>query len=160
MNPVPDEQAELSTRTVTSSGRRPGASATERKRRQRERDQQPIYETEDWRLFTELAALPQKAGCQPAYLREIVLKELVDNAPDAGARVSLDHAGDIWIVCDDGPGLDPADVPRLFCVNRPLRSSKLRRHRCAACWVTDCGLWSALSLHSRAFSLSRPVAIV
>jgi hypothetical protein len=77
---------------VTSSGRRPGASATERKRRQRERDQQPIYETEDWRLFTELATLPQKAGCQPAYLREIVLKELVDNAPDAGARVSLDQA--------------------------------------------------------------------
>ena len=28
---------------------------------------------------------------------------------------------------DNGPGLDPADVPRLFAVNRPLLSSKRRR---------------------------------
>jgi hypothetical protein len=69
----------------------------------------------------------KKAGCQPAYLGEIVLKELVDNALGAGANVSLDHDGDAWIVCDDGPGLDPADVPRLFCVNRALLSSKLKR---------------------------------
>jgi hypothetical protein len=78
-------------------------------------------------LFTDLATLPQKAGCQPAYLGEVVLKELVDNALDTGANVSLDHIDDTWIVADDGPGLDPADVPRLFSVNRPLLSSKLKR---------------------------------
>ena len=33
----------------------------------------------------------------------------------------------LWIVADNGPGLDSDDVPRLFCVNRPLLSSKLKR---------------------------------
>jgi DNA topoisomerase VI subunit B len=60
-------------------------------------------------------------------LGEIVPKELVDNALDAGANVSLGHDGDTWIVSDDGPGLDPVDVPRLFSVNRALLSSKLKR---------------------------------
>jgi hypothetical protein len=49
-----------------------------------------MYETEDWRLFTDLATLPQKAGCHPAYLGEIVLKELTDNGFDNGGTVSLD----------------------------------------------------------------------
>jgi hypothetical protein len=71
--------------------------------------------------------LPQKAGCQPHHLRSIVLKELVDNALDAGAAATLDRDGGTWVVSDDGPGLDPEDVPRLFAVNRPLLSSKLIR---------------------------------
>ena len=123
MSAPPDQQAEPPARAVTSaSRRRPGTPAAERKRRQRqrEREQKLIYETEDWRLFTDLATLPQKAGCQPEDLRKIVLKELVDNALDAGAAVSLDHADGAWVVTDDGPGLDPAEVPRLFAVNRPL----------------------------------------
>jgi hypothetical protein len=127
MSGKPGQQVESSMRAVTPAGRRVGRSAAERKRHQRERERQLIYETEDWRLYTDLATLPQKAGCQPAYLGEIVLKELVDNALDAGANVSLDHAGDTWIVTDDGPGIDPADVPCLFSVNRPLVSSKLKR---------------------------------
>ena len=127
MSDAADQQAESATRAVTSSGRRGGTTAAERKRRQRQREQQLIYETEDWRLFTDLATLPQKAGCQPAYLGEIVLKELVDNALDAGGSVSLTYTDDAWIVSDDGPGLDPAEVPRLFSVNRPLLSSKLKR---------------------------------
>jgi hypothetical protein len=32
-----------------------------------------------------------------------------------------------FTVCDDGPGIDPDEVPRLFAVNRPLLSSKLKR---------------------------------
>lgn len=112
---------------MTSPGRRPGTSAAERKRRQRQRDQSLSYETEDWRLFTDLGTLPQKAGCQPADLRKVVLKELVDNALDAGATVSLERNENTWIVTDNGSGLDPADVPRLFSVNRPLLSSKLVR---------------------------------
>src|SRR3954454_22026930 len=102
-----DQQAESATRAVTSSLRRPGTSATKRKRRQRERDKQLIYETEDWRLFTDRTTLPQKAGCQPHHLGEIVLKELVDNALDAVANVCLDCVDRTWIVSDDGPGLDP-----------------------------------------------------
>src|ERR1700712_260168 len=102
MTKLSDQQAESPSRAVTSKSRRPGTSAAERKRQQRERErgQQLIYETEDWRLFTDRATLPQKAGCQPAYLGEVVLKELVDNALDAGANVSLDHDADTWIVCD------------------------------------------------------------
>jgi hypothetical protein len=59
-----------------------------------------------------------------------VLKELVDNALDAGARkVSLtwDRKSHSYSISDDGAGVDPAAVPELFAVNRPLLSSKLKR---------------------------------
>lgn len=110
---------------VTSEGRAVGAASAERKRRQRKREL--IYERDDWQLFLDLATLPQKAGCYPFQLNQIVLKELVDNALDAGANVSLEYIGDQWIVHDDGPGINPADVPKLFSINRPLLSSKLVR---------------------------------
>ena len=58
-----------------------------------------------------------------------MLRELVDNALDAGAKVSLvrtiDHE---WVVTDNGPGIDPTDIPRLFSINRPLVSTKLPRY--------------------------------
>jgi hypothetical protein len=99
----------------------------ERKRLQRQRQSPIVYERDDWQLFIDPATLPQKAGCQPDDLPALVLKELVDNALDAGARVTLDHDGAQWIVSDDGPGIGPQQVPELFAVNRPLRSSKLKR---------------------------------
>ena len=121
----PDQQSP--DRTVTS-GRRPGTPAIERKRQQRERDRAALlYERDDWQLFLDPATLPQKAGCQPSRLREIVLKEVVDNALDCGAGVTLQQVEDVWIIADDGPGLDPSDVVRLFAVNRPLASSKYLR---------------------------------
>jgi hypothetical protein len=130
---LPVQQANPAPRPVTS-GRRAGTSAAERKRQQRARERaeraQPtelVYETADWKLFTDRETLPQKAGCQPKDIRKVVLKELVDNALDAGARVSLDLVDGVWVAADDGPGIDPALVPELFAVNRPLRSSKLRR---------------------------------
>jgi hypothetical protein len=115
--------------TVTS-GRKPGKSAAERKRLQRlrERETAPIfYSTPDWRVFTSWQTLQQKAGCQPDKLRKIIIKELVDNALDAGANVSLEFVDGTWMITDDGAGLDPDDVPHLFCVNRSLQSTKLRR---------------------------------
>ena len=121
------QQGQSHVRTVTS-GRRPGTPAAERKRQQRARDNAALlFEREDWRLFVDPATLPQKAGCQPENLRQIVLRELVDNALDEGAQATLKQAGRGWIIADDGPGLDPADVPRLFAVNRPLLSRKRRR---------------------------------
>jgi hypothetical protein len=51
-----------------------------------------------------------------------VLKELVDNALDTGATVTLERCpgGAFgYIIRDDGPGI--------FAVNRPLLSSKLKR---------------------------------
>jgi hypothetical protein len=98
-----------------------------RKRLQRERQQPIVYERDDWQLFLNPETLPQKAGCQPDHLAALVLKELVDNALDAGAVATVDLVGGHWIVRDDGPGIDPAQIPDLFAVNRPLRSSKLKR---------------------------------
>jgi hypothetical protein len=106
-------------------------AAAERKRLERDRRKAApiIHETADWRLFLDPETLPQKAGCQPDDIGKVVLKELVDNALDAGASVTVQHAPEsrLWIVTDNGPGLDPDDVARLFCVNRPLLSSKLKR---------------------------------
>jgi Histidine kinase-, DNA gyrase B-, and HSP90-like ATPase len=111
-----------------TSARRAGTPAAVRKRQQRDRECALIFEHADWALFLDPATLPQKAGCQPENLRQIVLRELVDNALDAGAHVTLQqHEEALWIVTDDGPGLDPAEVPLLFSVNRPLLSSKRRR---------------------------------
>ncbi len=107
-------------------------SAAERKRRQRERERNAealIYERSDWQLFCDPASLPQKAGCLPHEIAVVVLKELVDNAldHDPDGEVELRHEGKWWIVTDTGPGIAPEQVPKLFCVNRPLLSSKLRR---------------------------------
>jgi hypothetical protein len=99
----------------------------ERKRLQRTRQERIVYQTEDWRLFLDPTTLPQKAGCQPDELAGLVLKELVDNALDAGAQVTLSNDGAHWIVADDGSGIEPDQVAELFAVNRPLRSSKLIR---------------------------------
>jgi hypothetical protein len=109
------------------------ATAAERMRRMRARKKAatapPIYyETADWQLFVDQQTLPQKAGCEPNELGRVVLKELVDNALDGGAgKVTLDGDTTRCIVTDDGPGIDPHDVPRLFAVNRPLISSKMKR---------------------------------
>jgi signal transduction histidine kinase len=90
------------------------------------RHQQLMTETPDWALFLDPEKLQQKAGCQPHHLRQLVLREIVDNALDVGAQVTLRQEGDVWVVTDNGPGLDPAMVPELFAVNRSLRSNKAR----------------------------------
>ena len=94
MRPIVGQQGQSRGRTVTSA-RRPGTLAAERKRQQRARDNAALlFERDDWLLFIDAATLPQKAGCQPENLRQIVLRELVDNALDAGAqarRQRLDH---------------------------------------------------------------------
>jgi Histidine kinase-, DNA gyrase B-, and HSP90-like ATPase len=107
-------------------------TAAERKRRRRERERSSnalFYERDDWQLFCDISTLPQKAGCQPGEIIQIVLKELVDNALDHNpdGEVALRHDGDWWVVEDTGPGIDPEAAPSLFCVNRPLLSSKPRR---------------------------------
>ena len=124
------EQAQTAPSAVT---RKPG-SAAERMRRMRARQREAaatsapqMFERADWHLFLDRSTLPQKAGCQPHDLGKLVLKELVDNALDTGAAVTLKRDPGVYIVTDDGPGIDPAKVPELFAVNRPLLSSKLQR---------------------------------
>jgi hypothetical protein len=116
------ERAESRTPGVTSA-------VAERKRRQRARDRELLYSRDDWQLFLDLATLPQKAGCHPADLRKVVLKELVDNQLDETGEAELSwlegqRAWEIW-----GPGDGPllAAIPKLFSVRRPLISSKLKR---------------------------------
>ena len=90
------------------------------------------FQRPDWVLFRSMDTLDQKAGVSKHRLRRLVIKELVDNALDAGADVRLwqkDNAGrPRYFVQDNGPGMgSPEDVARLFSINRPLVSSKLWR---------------------------------
>jgi DNA topoisomerase 6 subunit A-like protein len=91
------------------------------------------FERPDWTMFRSVGTLSQKAGVSAGRLRRLVLKELTDNALDAGAEVEVgddeyDH-GIIYSVRDYGPGIDgtPADIARMFSINRPMASSKLWR---------------------------------
>jgi hypothetical protein len=120
--------------TVSVSAEAKREQAATRQRRKRERDkaaasaQAPLlFERPDWRLFIDPGTLPQRAGCKPDEIRAIVLKELVDNALDAGASVKLTPISGGYRIEDDGPGIAPEQVPQLFVVNRPLLSSKLKR---------------------------------
>jgi hypothetical protein len=97
------EQGEPTSRTVTP------LSVAERKRRQRERARSAglLYSRDDWQLFLDIATLPPKAGVQPRDLPTLVLKELVDNALDAGAgdvTLSKVWRGSVleYVIADDG----------------------------------------------------------
>ncbi|GGE24758.1 hypothetical protein GCM10011390_50230 [Aureimonas endophytica] len=88
------------------------------------------YERSEWVLFRSVNTLPQKAGVPATKLRAVVLKELADNALDAGGSVrvgALDGSHNRFFVEDDGKGIDPDRVSVLFSINRPLISSKLWR---------------------------------
>jgi hypothetical protein len=86
-----------------------------------------MYERADWQLFLRPETLPQKAGCTPQQIGRITLKEVVDNALDNGEEVKVEKIPGGYRVIDHGPGIAPPDVPKLFAVNRPLLSSKLKR---------------------------------
>lgn len=82
---------------------------------------------EDWTLFRSLNTLPQKAGIPLRQLGALVVKELVDNALDAGANVKVSEEDGWVIIADDGPGIPHEGIQRLFSINRPLTSSKVIR---------------------------------
>ena len=87
---------------------------------------------EDWALFRSVEGLQQKAGVPEGRLRRLVMKEIADNALDAGAWMTwgfvLDSE-DLHFIDDNGPGLDgtPEEIADLFSIRRPMRSSKLLR---------------------------------
>ena len=88
----------------------------------------PALEREDWTSFRTLDGLQQKAGVSKDKLPSLVLKELTDNALDAGAKVSVGKLPDGgYFVEDDGPGIEPDDVAKLFSIRRPMVSTKLLR---------------------------------
>ena len=89
-----------------------------------------MAERHDWALFRNIDGLQQKAGAPAARLRRLVLKELADNALDAGSHIragALD--ANTFFIEDDGPGLDggPEAIASLFSICRPMRSTKLLR---------------------------------
>src|SRR3954469_2829784 len=116
---------------MSAVGAQAASPATLRKRRQRAREavaREVEFVRADWALFLNPDRLPQKAGCPRDRLRAMILKELVDNALDAGAEVDFQPLDEsTWRVTDDGPGLDRGQVVRLFAVNRPMVSTKLLR---------------------------------
>jgi signal transduction histidine kinase len=88
------------------------------------------FERADWTAFRTIEGLQQKAGVSAGTLRRLVLKELVDNALDAGGNVTATRIDDgRYCVEDDGPGIpgEQEDIARLFCISRPLLSTKLLR---------------------------------
>jgi hypothetical protein len=88
-----------------------------------------MFERPDWTLFRTVDGLQQKAGVPTQYLRRLVLKELADNALDAGGAIRFGLVEGRYFIEDDGPGLDgtPQEIAELFSIARPLRSSKLLR---------------------------------
>jgi biotin carboxyl carrier protein len=86
-----------------------------------------LYERADWQLYIRPETLPQKAGCNPRQIGCAVLKEVVDNGLDFGAELGIERIPGGYRITDSGPGIDPAAVPILFAVNRPLLSTKLKR---------------------------------
>ncbi len=91
-------------------------------------DQKLNFVREDWTSFRTVERLSAKAGVPDKWLRRLVVKELVDNALDAGGTCRLGELPDGgFYVMDDGPGIAPEDVPRLFSVLRPMETTKLWR---------------------------------
>jgi hypothetical protein len=88
------------------------------------------FEREDWTLFRTVEGLQQKAGVPKDKLRRLVIKELADNALDAGADVRVGELADGgYFIVDNGPGIDgaPEDIARLFSIARSMISTKLLR---------------------------------
>src|SRR6266849_1745286 len=88
------------------------------------------FERADWTSFRTVEGLQQKAGVTQSKLRRLVLKELTDNALDAGARVRIGQLPDGgYFVEDGGSGIEgqPEESARLFSIARPMISTKLLR---------------------------------
>jgi Histidine kinase-, DNA gyrase B-, and HSP90-like ATPase len=85
------------------------------------------FERPDWTSFRTLEGLQQKSGVSLDKLIRLVLKELADNALDTGAEVTVGEYGGGYFVEDNGPGIDPDEVARLFSIGRPLASTKMLR---------------------------------
>lgn len=87
-----------------------------------------LFERDDWRLFTSYTTLPQKAGVSKDDLDRVVLKELMDNALDAGTGVNMIEDFDGFVsISNRGKGMTKDVIERVYSVNRPLVSSKLIR---------------------------------
>lgn len=85
------------------------------------------FSREDWTQYTFLERLTQRVGVISDNILPLIVKELVDNAWDASASIVDYFAKEdgTIVVSDDGPGIDPNDIARMFSVNRPLLRTEL-----------------------------------
>lgn len=89
---------------------------------------QMLFERDDWKQFRNIDTLKTKAGVSGKNIKKVVIKELVDNALDAGYSCEVGTIGSNgFYVEDDGDGLPLESLDKLFSVNRSLVSSKLVR---------------------------------
>jgi hypothetical protein len=122
---------------VTLGAKTPKSGAlrvADHRRRKRAQTEAMLWSRPDWRLYVDARTLPQKAGCLPGDLRRAVVKEIVDNGLDNGGGATIEAWNYLeafkyrgYVIRDNGPGIDPKKIAQLFCVNRDLVSSKLRR---------------------------------
>jgi hypothetical protein len=95
-----------------------------------------LFQREDWSLYVSLKTLPQRVGVPANMLPWLVVKEFADNALDAcdnagrPGEVTISVENGNLIIEDQGTGIadaTPASLASIFCVARPMLSSKLLR---------------------------------
>lgn len=87
-----------------------------------------MFEREDWKLFRNIETLCQKAGVNRDKIPKLIIKELVDNALDVSdCNLGLIDGSNGFYVRDFGEGLSESIMKDLFCINRPMITSKLLR---------------------------------
>ena len=91
--------------------------------------QSPMFERPDWMDLRTVEGVARRAGVSVPLLARVVLKELADNALDAGPGLDVRRDGPAFMVSDLGPGLPGSDeeIAALFSIGRDMTSTKHRR---------------------------------
>jgi DNA topoisomerase VI subunit B len=98
------------------------------------------FTRKDWAIY--ISNLPQRAGVPLSQIRQLVLKELVDNALDEVDRVGkpgqvtiTQDGPNTYTVADQGRGFGdtPEDLARRFSIDKPMVSSKQWRRPTRGC---------------------------
>ena len=115
---------------LSATGLAPDGTTPARTRRapSRARATGPMFERPDWTAFRSVEGLCRRAGATADRLGEVVVKELVDNALDAGnCQVFIEDG--VVVVLDDGPGIEGSDtrIAAYYSISREMMSSKYLR---------------------------------
>ncbi|MCP5088598.1 MAG: sensor histidine kinase [Rhodobacteraceae bacterium] len=78
----------------------------------------------DWTRFLSPDGLAEKAGTSRANFPKMILKDLADNAADAGGATLWVIDADTVEIADDGSGIAPEGLAEVFSIKRPLVSTK------------------------------------
>jgi hypothetical protein len=78
----------------------------------------------DWSRFMTPEGLAEKSGTSRVNFPRMILKELADNAADAGGASLAIIDADTVRIADTGPGIAAVDLADVFSIKRPLVSTK------------------------------------